>query len=113
MPWLTSSGMKERTKFALEWETRWEAGEGRVNVAELCRVFGIARETGYVWLRRYRAAGHDLTALVEKSSRPLTSPTKVSERIENAVIPRGTGQIRPVVDGSKPATRSRTRSCSS
>src|SRR5688500_2080298 len=86
MPWLECDAMKERTKFVLEWEARWRAGEGRVNVSELCRSFGISRETGYVWLRRYRAADHDLAALAERSTRPLTMPTKVTESIENAVI---------------------------
>ena len=43
------------------------AGEGRMNLSELCREFGISRETGYVWLRRYRQTNHDLRALEERS----------------------------------------------
>ena len=31
--------MKERVKFVLEWEKRW-------NFAELCREFGISRQVG-------------------------------------------------------------------
>jgi putative transposase len=86
MPWLESDSMKERTKFVLEWETRWKANEGRINVSELCRKYGISRETGYVWLRRFRDAGHTLEALAEGSRAPLTTPTKVALRIENAVV---------------------------
>ena len=55
MPWKATDAMKERVKFVLEWERRWKESEGRhVNVSELCRMFGISRETGYTWLRRYR-----------------------------------------------------------
>lgn len=86
MPWLQSDAMKEKTKFVLEWEVRWKANEGRVNVAELCRKYGISRETGYVWLRRFQDAGHKLDAVAEKSRAPLTSPTKVSQQIENDVV---------------------------
>ena len=32
MLWKESDAMKERTKFALEWERRWHENEGRVNV---------------------------------------------------------------------------------
>jgi hypothetical protein len=37
-----SNAMKERTKFALEWERRCNRGEGHVNVAQLCREFETA-----------------------------------------------------------------------
>ena len=56
MPWKETDSMKERVKFVLEWEKRWEEGEGRLNFAELCREFGISRQVGYVGLRRYRLA---------------------------------------------------------
>ncbi len=29
---------------------------GQVNVAELCRVHGVSRETGHLWIRRLRDA---------------------------------------------------------
>ena len=48
MPWKATDEMKERTKFVLEWERRWDEAEGGgVNMAELCRMFGISRQTGY------------------------------------------------------------------
>lgn len=80
MPWQQSDAMKERAKFVLEWEARWKANEGRVNVAELCRKYAISRETGYVWLRRFQESGHKLDAIAERSRAPLTTPTKVSVR---------------------------------
>ena len=35
--------MTERTRFILEWERRWHDGEGRVDVGELGRAFGVSR----------------------------------------------------------------------
>ncbi len=46
MPWKETDSMKERVKFVLEWERRWKEGAGRLNVAELCREFGIGRQVG-------------------------------------------------------------------
>jgi hypothetical protein len=48
MPWSTTDAAKERAKLILEWEKRWDAGEGVTNISELCREFGISRETAYV-----------------------------------------------------------------
>src|SRR5205823_4855608 len=59
---------------------------GRVDVAELCRRFGISRQTGYVWIKRFGDAGHDVRALEEKSKRPLTSPTAVELEMEDLVV---------------------------
>ena len=76
MPWKEIDAMQERARFVLEWERRWnEAQGGQVDVAELCRRFGVSRQTGYVWIKRFRDAGHDVRALEEKSRRPLSSPT--------------------------------------
>ncbi|HEU5059060.1 MAG TPA: helix-turn-helix domain-containing protein [Kofleriaceae bacterium] len=62
--------MKERTKFVLEWERRWrEAEGGPVNTAELCRIFGVSRQTGYKWVERYRGAGFSLAGVGERSRR--------------------------------------------
>jgi transposase InsO family protein len=79
--------MKERTKFVLEWERRWtEAQGGPVNMAELCRVFGVSRQTGYKWIARYREAGFDLAAVVEHSRRPLSSPHALPVEIEDVIV---------------------------
>jgi putative transposase len=78
--------MTERAKFVLEWYRRWDEGEGRANMAALCRAFGISRETGYVWVRRYRDAGNRVEALVERSRRPKTNPRQVDAAMEDGLV---------------------------
>src|SRR5260370_42103262 len=51
MPWKASSVMEEKIRFVVEYE------QDNYTMSELCRRYGIARETGYVWLRRYRGRG--------------------------------------------------------
>lgn len=86
MPWSSTDPTKERIKFILEWEKRWNAGEGRTNLSELCREFGISRETAYVWLRRYRKSGHDVKALDERSHRPHYSPNQIAPELADAFV---------------------------
>jgi transposase-like protein len=43
--------MEEKVRFVLEYE------QDERTMTELCEAYGIARETGYVWLRRYRERG--------------------------------------------------------
>src|SRR5215470_14715732 len=87
MPWAETRALKERVKFCLEWEQRWNRAEGgRVNVAELCRVFGISRQTAYKWLARFRKSGHDVRALEDRSRRPHTSPTAIPDAVQDLVV---------------------------
>jgi hypothetical protein len=86
MPWQETDVAKERVKFVLEWEKRWSAGEGRLNFAELCREFGISRQRGYVWLGRYRDADRKVEGVAERSRRPHTTPTKVSDAVEDFLV---------------------------
>jgi putative transposase len=87
MPWRKISVVNERIRFCLEWQKRWEAAEGkRVDVAELCRVFGISRQRGYVWLRRFRESGYDVRALEDHSRRPHTSPTAMPDEMQDTVV---------------------------
>ena len=51
MPWKASSVMEEKVRFVVEYE------QDHYNMTELCQRYGIARETGYVWLRLYRERG--------------------------------------------------------
>jgi putative transposase len=85
MPWSETNVSKERVRFVLEWERRWRRGEGEVNVSELCREFGVSRECGYKWLRRYRDGGCQLAALEERSRRPRNSPTATSEGVQDLI----------------------------
>ena len=78
--------MKERIKFLLEWERQWREGHGRVNMAALCRVFGISRETGYVWVRRYVEAQHKIDAVNEGSRRAHHLPHAVDDTVVDLVV---------------------------
>src|SRR3954468_14040101 len=71
MPWKVTSRMTERAKFVLD------VGRPGVSMAELCRLYGISRKTGYQWLRRYRTDG--LGALEDRSHRPLHCPHRTAE----------------------------------
>jgi putative transposase len=93
MPWKETDSMKERVKFVLEWERRWNAGEGRLNFAELCREFGVSRQVGYVWLRRYQDGERSLGTLKERSRRPHSSPTKVADEMEELLV--GSRKLHP------------------
>jgi transposase InsO family protein len=88
MPWRKTDVSKERVKFVLEWERRWNAAEGAsVDFSELCRVFGISRTQGYYWVNRYRDGGFKLSAIEEeRSRRPHTSPTAVPEELQDFVV---------------------------
>lgn len=57
---------------------------GGVSMTELCRRFGISRQTGHLLLRRYRAEG--VAGLVPRSRRPRTSPCRTSAPVEAAVL---------------------------
>ena len=86
MPWKETDAMQERVKFVLDWERRWKAGQGLVNMSELCRIFGVSRQTGYVWLDRYMNAGRDLRAMEDRSRKPLSSPTAVDSEVERMIV---------------------------
>src|SRR5579883_571972 len=87
MPWKRTDAMNERSKFVLEWERRWNATQGRRgDVAELCRMFGVSRQTGYLWVRRYQSANHDLRAMEDRSRKPHSHPHAVSLQMEDFVV---------------------------
>ena len=87
MPWSESNVVNERIKFCLEWQRRWNELEGRrVDVAELCRVFGVSRQRGYVWLRRFQDANYDLRALEDRSRRPHHSPSAIAEPMQDLIV---------------------------
>jgi transposase InsO family protein len=86
MPWSETNVSKERVRFVLEWERRWNEGEGVVNMSELCREFGISRECGHKHVRRYVEANRDLRAVEERSRRPRTSPTAMAVQMQDLVV---------------------------
>ncbi|KGM16361.1 transposase [Actinotalea fermentans ATCC 43279 = JCM 9966 = DSM 3133] len=52
-------------------------------VAHVAHELGISRQTGYRWVRRWRAEGP--ASLRDRSSRPLSSPTRVPAAVEDAI----------------------------
>jgi transposase-like protein len=78
MPWRASSVMEEKLRFVFEYE------RDEHSMTDLCSQFGIARETGYVWLRRYRQYG--VQGLAELNRAPRLHPNQTPVRIEQAVL---------------------------
>src|SRR5260370_36730467 len=78
MPWKSISIMQSRQEFV------GLAEQGDVSVAELCRRFGISRQTGFGYLRRHREAGAG--GLLDRSCRPDGSPRRSSAESEAQVI---------------------------
>jgi len=78
MPWRSVSIMENRQEFVRL------AEQGGVSVADLCRRFGISRQTGFGYLRRHREHGD--AGLEDRSRRPRTSPRRSSEATEEHVL---------------------------
>jgi transposase InsO family protein len=78
MAWKTSSVMDEKLRFVFEYE------RDEQSMKELCLRYGISRETGYVWLRRYRQYG--LEGLLELNRAPERHPNQTSVAVERAVL---------------------------
>jgi transposase InsO family protein len=70
--------MEEKVRFVFEYE------QEEHTMSELCQRYGIARETGYVWLRRYREQG--LEGLLELNRAPQRHPNQTAAKIERAVL---------------------------
>ena len=70
--------MEEKVRFVFEYE------QDEHTMTELCQSYGIARETGYVWLRRYRERG--LEGLVELNRAALRHSNQTPAETERAVL---------------------------
>ena len=77
MPWKEASVISLRKEF-VEF-----AGKG-ANISLLCKRFGISRETGYKWIRRYAKDG--ASALGDQSRRPMNSPSRTTTAMEEAIL---------------------------
>src|SRR5258707_4324532 len=78
MPWKTSSVMEERLRLVFEHELQERT------MTELCERYEITRQTGYVWLRRYREAG--AAGLLEHSRAAHRHHNQMPEEIEQQVL---------------------------
>jgi putative transposase len=63
MPWMETRAMDERVQFVLA------ASEAGAVMSQVCASFGVSRQTGYVWLKRYEAEG--VAGLADRSRAPL------------------------------------------
>jgi transposase InsO family protein len=70
--------MEEKLRFVLEYERDEET------MSQLCQRYGVARETGYVWLRRYRESG--VAGLLELNRAPARHPNQTPPAIEHTVL---------------------------
>lgn len=78
MPFSDRSVQSEREEFC-----RLASATGS-NVRELCRRFGVSPTTGYKWLAVFDEAGS--AGLVDRSRRPLNSPTRTTAELEAKVL---------------------------
>jgi transposase InsO family protein len=79
MPWKTESVMEQRLRFVIE------ARQGKDSFSELSRRYGVSRQTGYEWLKRYQAVG-TIEGLKDKSRRPQHSPRRTPPAAEQRVL---------------------------
>jgi transposase InsO family protein len=77
-PWNEVSPMKLREEFVLL------ALEPAACMAKLCRQYGISRQNGYKWVRRYHEEGVD--GLQDRSRRPLGSRMQASGEVVLQVL---------------------------
>jgi transposase InsO family protein len=70
--------MEEKLRFVFDYE------RDEQTMTELCQRYGIARETGYVWLRRYRAQG--VAGLLELDRAARRHPNQTPADLEQAVL---------------------------
>ncbi len=78
MPWKSMSIMENRREFVRL------ALLGDVSVAELCRRYGISRQTGFACLRRHRQGGD--AGLEDRSRRPHSAPARCDAGVEAQIV---------------------------
>jgi transposase InsO family protein len=78
MPWSARNVSDLREEFVVL------ARQNGVSFSELCRRFGVSRQTGYKWLGRYAEQGP--CGLVERSRRPVGSPSMTPSGLQRQVL---------------------------
>jgi len=78
MPWKETDPMNERVQFIAAYLSQV------YSMTELCERFGIRRNTGYKWVRRYTEQG--VVGLQEKSRAPHRCPHRMSEELEATLL---------------------------
>src|SRR5262245_59818017 len=77
MPWKETNPVLERHHFTQDLES------GQWTMSELCLRYGISRNTGYKWLKRYRHDGP--RGLLDRSRAPRLIPHQTSVEIEDSL----------------------------
>lgn len=77
MSWKESTTMSQRSEFIAF------ASTPGANVSELCRRFGISRQTGYKWLNRRKLGDADVH---DHSRQPRSSPARTAAGVEAHVL---------------------------
>lgn len=80
MSWRTYTMLEERKRFVLEALRK----DKNLTFTALCENYNISTKTGYKWINRFIKHGED--GLKDLSRMPLSSPTKISEDVEQAII---------------------------
>ena len=70
MAWKETRVHDERVNFVREVQA------GDESVADLCRIYGVSRKTGYKWLKRYDREG--VAGLADRSRAPRHQPRKIA-----------------------------------
>jgi putative transposase len=78
MPWLETNPMDERVRFIVA------LNEGLYSVAELSERFGVTRQCGDKWRRRYLAEG--FAGMATKSHAPHHCPHRISAEVADALL---------------------------
>ena len=77
MVWREVSVADQRREFVML------ASLSGANVSALCTRFGISRQTGHLWLRRFAAGERDFG---DRSRRPLQSPRRLPDSVEAKIL---------------------------
>jgi putative transposase len=70
--------LEERTRFVLDHDSE------QYTMAELCRIYGIARKTGYQWVKRYETEG--LSGLPDRRYGAGNHPNQTDAAIEEQIV---------------------------
>jgi putative transposase len=79
VPWKENSSLQSRFQFVED------VHGGKGSLAEICRRYGIARSTGYLWLKRYHASGFS-GLQPRRSGRPVGATGKRRARWQESLL---------------------------
>jgi putative transposase len=75
---------KEQRVMGLKIDFVERASRPGANLSALCREFGVSRQTGHKWLKRFR--GHGYNGLEDRSRRPKSVPLATGEDVVMAIL---------------------------